>query len=149
VGNVAGDAVKVASDADKVVDAVKATKGTTSAILFEEMIAKGIKFTPENVIQASKLPDGKIVFLESGNSTAGLQHILDRHAVDFTNKGISTAEIPSVVMRAVTEGKMVGTNGSAPVYEIVHNGVTQHISVGVASNGFIVRANPVSTWKPL
>lgn len=67
----------------------------------------------------------------------------------FVNKGISRDDIPNVVMSALERGKVVGTNGSANVYRITHNGVEQNIAVGVGSNGFVVRANPVSSWKPL
>lgn len=67
----------------------------------------------------------------------------------FDNKGIAAADIPSVVMQAVTQGKIVGTNGSAPVYEIAYRGRPQYITVRIGSNGYIVRANPVSTWKPI
>jgi filamentous hemagglutinin len=113
------------------------------------LAANGIKFTPENVIATVRTPSGQIVFLETGNSSSGLQHILERHAGDFGNKGIAAEDIPSVVMQAVTQGKIVGTNGSAPVYEIAYRGTAQYISVGIGSNGYIVRANPVSTWKPI
>lgn len=29
------------------------------------------------------------------------------------------------------------------------NGVEQNIAIGIGSNGFIVRANPVSKWDPV
>ncbi|MEJ6816491.1 hypothetical protein [Pseudomonas sp. LF-5] len=63
----------------------------------------------------------------------------------IVNKGISR----DVVMNALERGQVVGTNGSANVYRITYNGVEQNIAVGVGSNGFVVRANPVSSWKPL
>lgn len=96
-----------------------------------------------------KLPDGRTVWLEARSDSAGLQHIYKRHEVDFANKGILKAEVPSVVMNALEKGNVVGTNGSANVYRITHNGVEQNIAIGVGSNGFVVRANPVSIWKPL
>ena len=65
------------------------------------------------------------------------------------SKGISRDDISSVVMNALERGQVVGTNGSANVYRITHKGVEQNIAVGVSSNGFVVRANPVSSWKPL
>lgn len=52
-------------------------------------------------------------------------------------------------MNALERGGVVGTHGSANVYRITYNGVEKNISVGVSSNGFAVRANPVSSWKPL
>jgi hypothetical protein len=35
--------------------------------------------------------------------------------LDFVGKGIALADIPSVVMQAVSKGRIVDTNGSAPV----------------------------------
>lgn len=52
-------------------------------------------------------------------------------------------------MNALERGDIIGTNGSANVYRVTHNGVEQNIAVGVGSNGFVVRANPISFWKPL
>ena len=89
------------------------------------------------------------MWLEEGSAAAGLEHIYVRHEVDFASKGISRAEIPTVVMNALECGEIVGTNGSANVYRIMQNGVEQNIAIGVGSNGFVVRANPVSSWKPL
>ena len=39
------------------------------------LAANGIKFTPENVIATGRTSGGQIVFLETGNSGPGLQHI--------------------------------------------------------------------------
>lgn len=123
-----------------------------STLTREELISalpEGTKITPGNVVDIRRLPDGRTVWLEKGTDAAGLQHIYKRHEVDFVNKGISRDDIPNVVMNALERGKVVGTNGSANVYRIMYNGVEQNIAVGVGSNGFVVRANPVSSWKPL
>lgn len=120
-----------------------------SSQLIAELANNGTKITPANVVDIRRLPDGRTVWLESGNDAAGLQHIYKRHESNFADKGISRDQIPVVVMNALERGQIVGTNGSAPVYRIVENGVEQHIAIGVGSNGFVVRANPVSTWKPL
>lgn len=97
--------------------------------LIDELLNIGTKITPENVIDIRKLPDGRTVWLETGSDAAGLQHIYKRHEIEH--------------------GKVVGKNGAANVYRIIHNGAEHHIAVGVGSNEFVVRANPVSTWKPL
>jgi filamentous hemagglutinin len=125
------------------------TVGAVNPQLLDELIKNGVKVTPKNVLATARSSTGQVIFLETGTPRSGLQHIIERHGVDFANKGISQADIPSVVMRAVTQGKVVGTNATAPVYEIIHNGVKQHIAVGVGSNGYIVRANPVNTWKSI
>ena len=95
------------------------------------------------------LPDGRTVWLETGSTSAGLRHILERHETDFLNKGVSRKDIPNVVMNALEVDNVVGTNGSANVYRVIHNGVEQNIAIGVGSNGFIIRANPVSSWRSL
>ncbi|PTR34270.1 hypothetical protein C8J98_102458 [Luteibacter sp. OK325] len=115
----------------------------------DTLAANGVRFTSQNVVATGTTSEGAVVFLETGSQTAGLQHIIERHGDDFVSKGIAQSDIPAVVMEAVTRGTIVGTNGSAPVYQITYGGVSKYISVGVGSNGFIVRANPVSTWKPL
>jgi hypothetical protein len=119
------------------------------ARLIDEVAASGKKITPENVVGIRKLSDGRTVWLETGSDTAGLRHIYKRHEVDFANKGISRAEVPNIIMNALEKGNIVGTNGSVNVYRITSNGVEQNIAIGIGSNGFIVRANPVSIWKPL
>lgn len=96
-----------------------------------------------------KLHNGRTVWLETGSDAAGLQHIYKRHEVDFMNKGISREDVPSVIMNALEEGRIVGTNGSANVYRTTYQGIEQHIAIGVSSNGFVVRANPVTSWKSL
>ncbi|MGR2741123.1 hypothetical protein ACUY1T_21985, partial [Billgrantia sp. Q4P2] len=125
---------------------------TSRALTRDELIAglpQGTKITPENVVDIRRLPDGRTVWLETGSDAAGLQHIYNRHEVDFSNKGIPREEIPAVIMNALERGDVVGTNGSASVYRIRHNGIEQNIAIGIGSNGFVVRANPVSYWRPL
>lgn len=85
------------------------------------------------------------MFIETGNSSSGLQHIIEAHGADFANVGISEAEIPGVVTRAVTEGRFIGYQGEGfgrPIYEITVNGQTQRIAVTVGDNGYVVGANP-------
>ncbi|QRX84888.1 hypothetical protein [Glaciimonas sp. PAMC28666] len=77
-----------------------------------------------------------------------MQHIIERHATDFASKGISQADVPTVVMQAISQGKYVGKAGTTSVYEITYNGISKHIAVGVANNGFIVTAYPVTSWRP-
>lgn len=101
------------------------------------------------MVDIRRLPDGRTIWLENGTDAASLQHIYKRHEVDFINKGISRDNIPSVVMNALERGEVVGTNGSANLYRITYSGVEQNIAVGVGSSEFLVRANPVSFWKPL
>ncbi|QHA87158.1 hypothetical protein FO014_09490 [Serratia rhizosphaerae] len=126
-------------------DLVSIAKNTVvTKSLFKEMTAQGIKFTPENVVGAARDSSGKIIFLEKGNSKAGLQHIVKEHGSQFSQIGVPEARIPDVVMKAVTDGKIVGYQGTGtgrPIYETMINGKKYNIAVTVGNNGFIVGAN--------
>ena len=64
--------------------------------------------------------------------------------------GVSEAQIPDVVMKAVSEGKLVGYQGSGvgrPIYELTINGQSQRIAVTFSDNGFVVGANPRGSVK--
>ncbi|MFJ5159786.1 hemagglutinin repeat-containing protein [Pantoea sp. NPDC088449] len=116
----------------------------TTKSLFKEMTNQGIKFTPENVVGVAKDNSGRIIFLEKGNSKAGLQHIVEGHGSQFAQIGVSEARIPDVVMKAVTDGKVVGYQGTGtgrPIYETMINGKKYNIAVTVGNNGYIVGAN--------
>ncbi|MEN6630037.1 MAG: hemagglutinin repeat-containing protein, partial [Sulfuricella sp.] len=124
--------------------------GATDKALLNELAANGVKFTPQNVIATGRNSSGQVVFLETGNSTAGLQHIIVEHASDFANIGVTEAQIPNAVIQAVTQGKVVGYQGygtGRPIYEITINGQSQRIAVTVGDNGFIVGANPAGRAK--
>lgn len=112
--------------------------------LLKEMTAQGIKYSPENIVQVSKNSSGKIVFLETGNDRAGLNHIIKEHGSQFASIGVSETEIPNVVMKAVSDNNIVGYQGSGtgrPIYETTINGKKYNIAVTVGNNGFIVGAN--------
>ncbi|MEW8460667.1 MAG: LysM peptidoglycan-binding domain-containing protein [Candidatus Thiodiazotropha endolucinida] len=119
--------------------------------LLDELGQSGVKHTPENIIDIRKTQDGQIVFLETGNRQAGLEHILVRHEQDFANVGIHADQIPDAVMTAVTQGKVIGYQGKnqgRTIYETVFNDTRHRISVTVSDNGFIVGANPQSRLSP-
>jgi filamentous hemagglutinin len=116
-----------------------------------EMSANGVKFSPDNLVATGRMNDGRVVFLETGNSSAGLQHIVEGHAGDFSNIGVPQENIPEVVMGAVTQGDLVGYQGRGtgrPIFQVRVNGQTQQIAVTIGSNGFIVGANPKGSSGP-
>ncbi|MBM9508524.1 WXG100-like domain-containing protein [Actinacidiphila acididurans] len=118
--------------------------GPARDALVKELQDNGVKCDPSKIVRIERGADGKIRFLERGNGRAGLQHIVERHAEDFANKGVPEGDIPDVVMRAVTEGKQVGMQGTRPIYETTYQGQPLKIAVTVGDNGFIVGANPAS-----
>ena len=123
------------------------TSGEGKALI-DEVVSNGDKISPDKVLLITRDPSGKIVWLEEGNDSSGLQHIVNEHGSDFNNIGISEDEIPAFVMQAVSQGTVVGTQGKRnprTIYEFDYNGETYQIAVQVGSNGYIVGANPRST----
>ena len=113
--------------------------------LLAELAQLNIKHTPEKIVKIAKQADGKIVFLEAGNSNAGLQHILEEHSLEFAYQGIQQNQIPDLIIKALTKGKAVGYQGKKQtrvIYEVNFNGKTHYIALTVSDNGYIVGANP-------
>lgn len=115
--------------------------------LIEEVISSGEKISPDKVLLITRDPNGKIIWMETGNGKSGLEHIITEHGHQFNGKGISNEDIPNYVLEAVRQGKIVGTQGKRnprTVYEFTYNGERQRIAIQVGSNGYIVSANPKS-----
>ena len=123
------------------------TSGEGQALI-DEVIANSEKISPDKVVLITRDPNGKIVWLEEGNPTSGLQHIIERHGREFNSKGISNDDIPDYVLEAIYQGQIVGTQGKRTpprtIYEFTYNGIKQRIAIQVGSNGYIVGANPKS-----
>ena len=134
---------KVADDV--VEDAAKAIKSGLNSNLLDELDNSGVKYNPEDIVAITKTADGKLVWVENGTDTAGLNHIITEHADDFLNKGITQEQIPDYVMNALENGKIVGYQGRGtgrPIYEFTYNGEIHKVAITVGNNGFIVGANP-------
>ena len=114
--------------------------------LLNELANSGVKCNINDVIKITKTADGKLVWLENGNSKAGLEHII-QHADQFAAKGISSDKIPDFIMHAIKDGKVVGTQRTRPIYEVMYEGKLQRVAISISNNGFIVGANPKSIPK--
>ena len=110
--------------------------------LIDDLVAGGTRITPEDVVDIRRLPDGRTVWMETGNADAGLQHIVSRHAREFDQWGIPEADIPDFVMQGLTRNNVVGTNNGTPVY-LVGNVPTAMLT---GNNGFVVTAYPVTNF---
>ncbi|WP_329136586.1 hypothetical protein OG552_25130 [Streptomyces sp. NBC_01476] len=113
-----------------------------------DLIESGVKFSEEDLVATGRAADGRVVFLEKGNSRAGLTHIIERHGAEFEQRGIGSADLPGFIINAVTKGKVVGYQGKGtgrPIYELEYNGSPQRVAVTVGNNGFVVGANPVGS----
>jgi len=118
------------------------------ADLIAELSQAGIKHNPDKIVLIAKQLDGKIVFLEAGNSESGLQHILEEHYLQFVEQGIELERIPDAIITAITQGKIIGYQGkrkTRTIYEFTFNNKTHYIGVTVSNNGYIVGANPRSS----
>ncbi|GIG59576.1 hypothetical protein Lfu02_39480 [Longispora fulva] len=112
--------------------------------LIDELAANGVNFSAADVIGVARNAEGKIVFLETGSSNGGLVHIMEEHGTDFVAKGLSAEQIPDFVLKAATEGTIIGYQGKGtgrPIFQVLYNGKTWTVAVSVGSNGFIVGAN--------
>ncbi|MDR1265240.1 MAG: hypothetical protein LBK42_06660 [Propionibacteriaceae bacterium] len=122
------------------------TTGMKPTNLMTELAASGEKYTADAVVMVTKTPEGKLVWLETGNSNSGLDHILKRHATQFAEAGVPAGEVPDYLKAALSEGKIVGYQGNQipprPVYEFTWKGETHQVAISVGDNGFIVGANP-------
>ena len=98
---------------------------------------------------------GQIVWLEKGNQSAGLEHILNGngkspgHAADFERAvGISRENLPSFLKCVISNGDVISNvikivnnrKGYERIYQ--YNG-KHYVLTGIGTNGFIVTAYPV------
>ena len=152
-GNAAEDAGKAGKGLEEAAkgaesaaeDAGKVVESGLNSDLLDELANSGVKYNPEVIVAITKTADGKLVWLENGTDTAGLNHIITEHADDFLNKGITQEQIPDYVMNALENGKIVGYQGRGtgrPIYEFTYNGEIHKVAITVGNNGFIVGANP-------
>ena len=119
-----------------------------SADLVKELDQSGEKHNSNDIVGITRDPiTGKLAWLENGNTSAGLNHILDQHGKQFNDKGISNEELPHYIMEAINQGRIIDYQGSGttrPIYEFVYKGEIQQIAITIGNNGFIVGANPRS-----
>lgn len=87
------------------------------------------------------------MFLEKGNDTAGLRHIMKEHGDDFARQGIDANDVSKLLIAATTRGRVIGRQGSRPIYEVAFKGQIRRLAITVGSNGFIVGANPIGRRK--
>ncbi len=106
----------------------------------DELANSGVKYNPDDVVMVTKTPDGKIMWLENGNSSSGLQHINDGHAADFANRGVN--DIPGFLNKTLQETPVkTGMTNSGPFAEYLIDG--KMYKVGYGTNGYIVSFYPI------
>lgn len=121
--------------------------------LIQELEDANVKFTKEDIVFIIRDPTGQIVWLEKGNSSVGLKHILARHAKHFEKKyGIQSSDIPSYIQEVVRSGKMISNTvsvrkGRETIQKIYEYQGERYLLIAQGTNGFIVSAYPVKRPK--
>lgn len=123
----------------------KNTKGALKPEhLMNELKESGVKFTEENVVMITKTKKNELVWLEKGNESAGLNHIIKRHEKDFKNKfGVSKENIPITIKDILKNGTEISSKIKNKGFEKVYLYNGEHIVItAVGTNGFIVSVYP-------
>lgn len=146
-GSTSGSAIgNAGSDGEKEID----------ENLKKELRNNNIKFNEKDMVFITRDKTGQIIWLENGNSSAGLKHILDGkagspgHAKDFEKAfGVKRNDVGSYLKKVIQNGTVIsnkivsigsGRQGYERVYEYKGNYYTM---TGIGTNGFIVSAYPV------
>ncbi|MFJ5596218.1 hypothetical protein ACIQCG_41640 [Streptomyces noursei] len=128
-----------------VAERAKIARGPLDPKLLERLQTAGVGFSRADtlwIIEYAK-PGAPLAWLEKGNVKSGQIHTLFRHAGEFAKAGVRVEDIPALLKKALTEGTLLGTQGSTRlVYEVVFNGKSQRVAIDVSSNGFVIGANP-------
>jgi hypothetical protein len=141
---VLADTAKAMDEAENVVksgeEATQAGKNLKPKHLMDELAKSGVKYNVDDVIMVIKTPDGKLLWLENGNSKSGLNHITEGHAADFANKGVN--DIPDFLNKTL-QNKPVnsGTGAVGPFADYEIGGSKYRVVFG--TNGYIVSFFPI------
>lgn len=128
------------------------TKGASSSseALVKQLEQSGVKFSKKDMVFVTKDQTGQVVWLEKGNESSGLQHIVSRHADDFQSKhGVSKSQISNHLNDVFTSGKVeysriTQKNGRAGYERLYSYNGKYYLQTGVGTNGYIVSAYPIS-----
>ena len=131
----------------------------SKAQLIQELRNQNIKFSEHDILFITRDKTRQIIWLETGNKSAGLKHILDGngttrgHADDFQNAfGISRSDVPAYLEQVISNGTVVSNTlkpaGRQMGFErtYYYNG-EHHVIVGLGTNGLIVSAYPIRKRK--
>ena len=118
----------------------------TPEALLRELQRLGVKHTPGNIVRIGRQPNGRVVFLEQGNTGGdgrGLAHIIERHLDQFLDQDVQETDIPDLIVQAATQGRLALRQGTRDVFEVVFRGQTRYVALTISDNGYVVGANPI------
>ena len=67
-----------------------------------------------------------------------------KHADEFLTKGISSEEVPELLINALSNEEITGMQGTRPIYEIIFKGKVPMAAITTGKNGFLAGVNPLS-----
>lgn len=124
---------------NKITDAVDDAKDLgKNKELLKELAESGVKYTEEDVILIYKNADGSLMWLEKGTESAGLEHILTKHAKEFEDVNDVPALLENVLK---TNPIKTGITNAGRYADYVFDGTTYRVAYG--TNGFIVSFYPI------
>lgn len=109
----------------------------------------GVKFNKDDLIFVANDSSGHLIWLEQGNNSVGLNHIVVEHGKQFADAGIAIENIPQILIETIKNGEYVGIQGrDRKVYKINYqSGEDIYVAITISNNGFIVGANLTSKFK--
>ena len=116
------------------------------ADLMEELANSGVKYTEEDVLMVTRNSNGDLLWLENGSRTSGLTHILERHEIDFYNKGFSPEEVPGL-LQTLVNGKHVDVQLNDRGYHAVYEYGHDSFRVIYGTNGYVVSFYPLGNKR--
>ena len=135
-----GDAMR--EIAQKIKEQYQASRTDEEKALIRELVESGKKCKPENIVLITKSESDGIIWLETGNKKAGLEHIANRHAKDFEARGIKPKDIPKFITEALKKGKIEETitneQGKTHLLKIEE----KQYKIAIGFNGYVVTAYP-------
>ena len=117
--------------------------------LLKELESSGVKFSREDIIFILKDENDNISWLENGNSSVGLKHIIERHSRDFMKKhGVHSKDIANYLRHIFANGKVeyarqTYKNGRLGYEKLYSYKGKFFVLTGVGTNGFIITAYPI------
>lgn len=121
--------------------------------LLKQLVDSNTKISVKDVVFTTKDKSGQIVWLEKGNSSSGLVHIM-KHENDFVTKhNIQKGHLPDHIKKVVSKGKIISSrqvllhNGRKGLEKIYLYKGKYYTLGAIGTNGFIVSMYPLDGGK--